>query len=75
MKYMDFTVINCVVELLKAGDKKKRGLIDSLSNNFTVSQVDKAIQDAVALKLIRTTGLIKSRNHELTKYTLIKGAV
>jgi len=75
MTHINFTVINAVTNLLKVEHKMKRDLMDLLSNNFTRLEVDRAIHDAISLKLIKQTGLIKARNHEQTMYRLVRGAV
>lgn len=75
MKYINFAVISAITGLLKIEHKMKRDLCDLLSNKFTSLEVDKAIHDAVNLKLIKQTGLIKARNHEQTRYMLVKHAL
>jgi len=75
MTHINFTVINAVTNLLKVEHKMKRDLIDLLANNFTHVEVDKAIHEAASLKLIRQVGMIKSRNHEQTRYRLVRHAV
>ena len=75
MSKINCSAINAVTELLKIEHKMKRDLIDLLANNFTHVEVDKAIHDAVSLRFIKQTGLIKSRNHEQTMYRLIRFAV
>lgn len=72
---INFKAVHAVTELLKIEHKMKRDLIDLLANNFAHLEVDKAIHDAVALRMIEQTGLIKSRNHEQTMYRLVRGAV
>jgi hypothetical protein len=71
MVHTNFAVVNAVIALIKIEKRMKRDLMDLLSNNFSKIEVDRAIQTALSVKLIKTTGLIKARNHEQTTYAMV----
>ena len=71
MKHTNFSAVNAVVDLIKIEQRMKRDLMDLLSNNFSQIEVDRAIQTAISINLIKTTGLIKARAHEQTKYAMV----
>jgi hypothetical protein len=70
-QHTSFTAINAVTTLLKIESRMKRELMDLLANNFSKIEIDRAIQTAVSIKVIRQVGLIKSRNHEQTTYAMV----
>ena len=74
-KHIDFGAINAIVKLLTVGKKNKESLMRLLVNNYNNFEVDKALQAAINIKVIRKSGMIKNTSHYKQEYELIKRAI
>lgn len=71
-KYTSFAVVNGIVKLLRIENKTKRELTDLLSNHFAAAEVDRAIETALNVGLIKKPALMKERYHYQTVYAVVK---
>ena len=71
MTHTNFAIVNAVIDLLKIEKHQRWKLIDLLSNNYDKREVERAIDTAMAIKVIKTPGLIKPRNFDKTTYMLV----
>ena len=71
MKHISFEIVNAVTDLLKIEKHQRWKLIDLLSNRFNKREVEKAIDMALSIKVIKVPGLIRERNFDKTTYMLV----
>jgi len=64
-------IVIAMRELLKISKKSKRELFNLLSNRFTRQEVERAIEMALRINVIKSPSLIKPRNHEQIQYVIV----
>jgi hypothetical protein len=69
--HANFGLVNAIVDLLKLGNKTKRELRSLLTNKFSDTQIDKAIEMSLKIKVIKLASIIKAQYHDKTIYQAV----